>query len=405
MIKKERKIEENFLNSNVFTFESYSCNCKITTSSENFSNEPLLAIELKANINNKISFAYGSKVGLVRLNEDGSVAESNILGKLVAISPNDIGGYVSFFNANGFLVPLPSNKTTIIGITELQNLIDRLHATLELMSTITNKSKSSYEKIVRMIFYHLFMPTFTLETNNDKIKYSDKTKHEYKEFLEHNRESKRDPRLEDTFNNENFNFVDNIATFSLNANFVDSMLKGHPSDNKFETPVFQNVFTVYCASRKDKPLPMLFINDFLFHYFYEVGIIYRANLDKVWYANNECNQDNFSEKLKNVATKIAKNIIKEELERNLKTVRPTYNTDTLEPTWKMDSLLSALYFGLFYMKPNLETYRRCANLKCGEFFLVPISSRKKKYCCRACMNRTMAANKRARDKLKGSAQE
>ena len=57
------------------------------------------------------------------------------------------------------------------------------------------------------------------------------------------------------------------------------------------------------------------------------------------------------------------------------------------------------------MRPNMETYRRCANPKCREFFLIPVSSRKKKYCCTACMNRDMAARKQARDKIKATKEE
>ena len=137
----------------------------------------------------------------------------------------------------------------------------------------------------------------------------------------------------------------------------------------------------------------------MFHYFYEVGVIDHVDLDKVHYVNDEQDKSRFTGRLKTAAIETAKYIVKEELEKNLQRVRPTYNISRLEPTWKIDSLLTALYFGLFYMRPNMETYRRCANPKCGEFFLVSVSSNKKKYCCTSCMNRAMAARKRARDKL------
>ncbi|WP_274939932.1 BRcat domain-containing protein [Chordicoccus furentiruminis] len=395
---KKAKIEENFLTSSIFTFESYKCTCEETSVSTNISMLPVPAVKLTPDTRMKVYFAFGSKVGLVRLNEDGSIAESNILGKLVAINRNDIRAYFSFFENNGFFFPIATDKSEIIGLNELQFLVGRLQATLELMSTITDMSRTSYERIIRMIFYHLFAPVVSVETKDGKYKYVSDI-HQYSKYLETNKDADRAPRLNDTFNNENFSFNDNIAAFSMNADFVDSVLNGTPADSKYQTPLFQNVFTAYCAPRDGKPKTMLFINDFVFHYFYEVGIIDYVDLEKTHYINDEVHKENFTEQLKSAAVRTAKFIIKEEIESNLRRVRPTYNTAILEPAWKIDSLLSALYFGLFYMRPNMETYRRCANPKCGEFFPVPVSSRKKKYCCTACMNRAMAARKRARDKL------
>ena len=396
--KKIKKIEENFLTSNVFLFESYGCDCEGTYISTNISLQPMPAIKLTPNAKKRVQFAFGSKVGLVRLSDDGSIAESNILGKLLAIGKKDIKSYFSFFEKNGFLLPLAVGKPEVIDVTVLQVLVDRLQATLELMSTITDMSRTSYEKIIRLIFYHLFAPIVSIETKDGKYKYAS-DRHQYSKFLDENKDAKREDRLNDIFNNTDFSFSDSIASFTIDADFVDSILNGTPADNKYETPIFQNVFTAYCAPRDGKPRTMLFINDFTFHYFYEVGIIDYVDLEKTHYINDTVHKENFSETLKAATMETAKYIIKEEIESNLKRVRPIYNISKLEPAWKIDSLLSALYFGLFYMRPNMETYRRCANPKCGEFFLVPVSSRKKKYCCTTCMNRDMAARKRARDKL------
>lgn len=398
MAKKTKKNEENFLTSGIFTFDSFECTCEETLISENISLMPLPALKLTPNPKRIIHFAFGSKVGLVRVKDDGSIDESNILGKLAGIRQNDIRGYSKFFQDNGFLFPISSSKPEIIGLTDLQILVNRLRATLELLSTITDMSRTSYEKIVRMIFYHLFAPVVSVETIDGRYKYTS-DKHHYSTFLETYKEAKRDERLNDTFNNSEFAFTDAIAKFEMDADFVDSVLCGTPLEEKYETPIFQNVFTVYCSPRDGKPKAMLYINDFVFHYFYEVGIIDYVDLDSVHYVKDAVCKEQFTDKLKQAAIETAKYIIKEEIESNLRRVRPTYNTSKLEPAWKIDSLLSALYFGLFYMRPNYETYRRCANPKCEEFFPVPISSRRKKYCCTACMNRDMIARKRARDRI------
>lgn len=58
---------------------------------------------------------------------------------------------------------------------------------------------------------------------------------------------------------------------------------------------------------------------------------------------------------KKCTSRVAKIIIGEELEANLIGIRPQYDI-TMGPSWKVDTLLSALYF-LFNLKPGFETYR------------------------------------------------
>ena len=399
MAEKNRKIEENFFTSNIFIFDSYECESRNETEYINPGGSPEEVIYVRANTLSPIHFAFGSKVGLVRINNDGSIAERNILGKLLAIKKTNFDHYGEFFQKNGFLFPIAYNGEDSITKEALLCIVDRLQATLELMSTISDASRTSYEKIIRLIFFHLFSPVVTIETREGKYKYSS-SRHMYRVFLENAKYEDRDSRLYDTFNNEYFEFNDSCGVSQIDASFVDQCLNGTLLESKYASPLFQEVIKAYCAPRNGKSKNMLMINDFIFHYLYEVGIIDHVDLEKTYYVNNEYDKSSFSDVLKERALIVAKHIIKEEIESNLRRVRPTYDTTKLEPTWKIDSLLSALYFGLFYMRPNLETYRRCANRKCGEFFLVTLSSQKKKYCCTACMNREMAARKRIRDKMK-----
>ena len=264
MKKTSKKIEENFLTSNIFLFESYECLCEIVALPTNINSEAEPALKITPNPSNIIKFAFGSKVGLVRLNKDGSIAESNILGKLASIENGCIEDYISFFKKNGFLLPVSLNKSEVITISLLQTIIDRIRATLELISTIADMSRTSYEKIIRMIFYHLFAPIVSIETKEGKYTYIS-NRHRYISFLEEHKYASRDSRLNDIFNNSEFLFTDNINTFLLDADFVDSVLTGNPKESKFENPLFQNVFTAYCSPRTGKPKSMLLINDFVFH--------------------------------------------------------------------------------------------------------------------------------------------
>lgn len=79
-------------------------------------------------------------------------------------------------------------------------------------------------------------------------------------------------------------------------------------------------------------------------------------------------------------------------------VYPEYDSVIMEPRWRVESLMSALYFSIFYMKPNLELTRLCANPKCGRYFKVSRTSLKKKYCCPECANRANQNRYRARKK-------
>lgn len=72
----------------------------------NISEGPIPAIKLSLKGSRKIHFAFGSKVGLVRVKDDGSADENNILGKLVGIKQDDIQGCIQFFQNNGFLFTL-----------------------------------------------------------------------------------------------------------------------------------------------------------------------------------------------------------------------------------------------------------------------------------------------------------
>lgn len=401
--KKTENFNENFFANNIFTFDSYACDAQIEYIASPTGMETEM-LKVKAKKDTPLRFAFGSKVGLVRLNADGSIAESNILGKLLAINSTYTENYIDFFNRNGFLFPISFDKYDYIESSTFKAIVNRLHATLLLMSTVTDMSRTSYEKIVRLIVYLLHAPVVQIETKDGK--YTQKsTYHPYTNFLNKVDDLQLDERLEDTFNNSSFVFRDAIfQNTELPADFIISVLDG-TANNKYDDYNFRKILRLFCAQRNEIPKSILLVNDFLFHYYYSVGVIRRADLESIEYVNGENCKENFSDKLKQAAMNIAKLLIKEEIEANLRRIIASYDVDKLEPTWKITSQLCALYFGLFYMRPKMEIYRRCENKKCGEYFLVSVTSRKKKYCCRACMNRDIQARHRAKEKMLASKNE
>jgi hypothetical protein len=90
----------------------------------------------------------------------------------------------------------------------------------------------------------------------------------------------------------------------------------------------------------------------------------------------------------------AKYIIKHEIDSNIAKIHPVYNEDKMCPDWNVDSLLSAMYFSLFYLDSKNEMMRRCEH--CGRYFVVKRSTSTKIYCDSYCRNNAQQAKHRIR---------
>ena len=77
---------------------------------------------------------------------------------------------------------------------------------------------------------------------------------------------------------------------------------------------------------------------------------------------------------------------------------PSYNIETMSGSWTIPDLYSALLFSIFYMKPDLELYRKCENPNCGRYFLVNTTNNRRKYCCIECSNAMQQRKLRQRRK-------
>ena len=126
------------------------------------------------------------------------------------------------------------------------------------------------------------------------------------------------------------------------------------------------------------------ITDLLYNYFHNVGLVYSAG-DKIYAQAPKV--ENITTQMKSSIIEVANYIIGEEINANLYGIHPIYNTETMSPSWKVDSLLCAAYFSVFYLKPGLELYRPCDNPRCGKYFLVKTTSTRNRYCSTECCNR------------------
>lgn len=393
-MKKNDLRTENFFINNVFVFENSGIKCEILTE-HNEHGEPTnyLVINKTQDI---FKYAYGSKVGLVKLNDDGSIQETNILGSLLAINDSSIFNYLDFFNNHGFLLSFNSAKPEKISEITILSIIKRLRSTLELFSNITFTSKTAYEKIIHSIFYLLFSPVFFIESNTGKKSYM-QTYHPYTEFYEKAFTLEIEKKYQDTFNNSFFEINDSVKKkYVLNSKFIKCIQNNQFDDEIYNNNLFKHCLKIYLAPSASVQKNIRLVNDFIFHYLMDYGMIKEIDDKHIFYFNDIVSE--LGDELKKAATTIGKYILKTEIESNLEKIKPTYNIETLTPAWKIDSLLSALYFGLFYMNPKMEIYRQCACKTCNKFFVVSTTSQKKKYCSKACQNRDMQARYRVNHK-------
>ena len=89
----------------------------------------------------------------------------------------------------------------------------------------------------------------------------------------------------------------------------------------------------------------------------------------------------FDDKLKKALLSVARIVLALEINYNVGKMRPYYSPIQLEGTWKAPSLLTALYFSIFYRNPGVKIYRKCANPSCHNYFLVSVTNERKRYCC------------------------
>ena len=179
----------------------------------------------------------------------------------------------------------------------------------------------------------------------------------------------------------------------FNAVRSGSGLSTIPGSN---SQLFKHLVAMY-TGLNDADTDLRLLVDFFYHYQLQRGIIKEASHKRLsYYSRND--DFEFSEEMKSALVRIAKIVVSVEINHYISTIRPTIDSKTLEPEWRLNSLLEAIYFSIFYMKPGIEIYKECQNPSCKRevYFLVNATATNKKYCCPACAN--AAAQRRSRER-------
>lgn len=376
------QIKENFYENILFKFESCSCDCVEDIEHVAPGKEPISHFKLQAIPERPILFGYAAKDGLVRITPNGTVEERNILGTLISLVNKPTKELIFFLKNNGFLFPVSTSSYENFDKAALLGIINRLKMTVELM-TATNEIIKNFKKICDLTLSLLFSEDFSIKTDSMKQAYYS-CHHSYVDMLKNPPVQLSYTRQQEGFNGYTYNINDSIyGTYNLDIQDYNDIIGGYKSVPEYRTEFYQNV--TYMFLNYDKQDINKKISDFLFHFLYDM---------------NGDSSNEFSNEMKSALIDISKYVIGEEINANLDGIHPIYNSNTMTPSWKVDSLLCAVYFSIFYLKPDLELYRPCDNPKCGRYFLVKTTSTRIRYCSQECCNRVTQDRYRKRKREK-----
>lgn len=374
------KIIENFYENNIFTYQSFSCS-SVSDTIHIAPNMPASTIYKVMSDNSKeIQFAYAAKKGLVRLNKNGTVAENNVLGSFIAIANQKKPDYTTFFTQNGFLFPISDSNYEEISPGQLNAISERLRNTVELMSGISSIHKN-YSRLFALLFLIIFSPDTEIKTS--RMNYTYKTCHH--KLLDLLTDPSGVPQRIDMgiirAGMDSYTVYDSVLNknIELDSQEYNDYIGGYSTTSS----TMGNLIYLYANYGEDIEIKKAI--DLLYHVFRDYGCIPEMTYEYGTTFENGVHE--FSNEIKKAIIDVSKYVIGEEINANLSGIYPLYDTHTMTPSWRVSSLLSALYFSIFYIKPDMELYRQCANPRCGKYFLVKTTSTRTKYCSTECCNR------------------
>lgn len=363
------QIKENFFENILFKFESCGCDCVEDIEHVVPGTAPIKRFKLQAIPEHQITFGYAAKDGLIRIAPNGTIEERNILGTLMSLADKPTDKLTAFLRNNGFLFPVSTDYYEEIDEGSLYGLINRLRMTVELM-TAANEIRKDYKKICDLTLALLFSDDQSISTSKMQTPYRS-CHHPYTDVIQNPPTTLSDVRNQEAFDGDHYHINDSVyGSYNLSITDYNNIIGGYMSVPGYSNGFYQNLVAMFVNS--DTQDMNKKISDFFFHFLYGM---------------NGDSSAEFTGEMKTALIEIAKFVIGEEINANLDGIHPVYNTETMAPSWKVDSLLCAAYFSIFYLKPDLELYRPCDNPRCGRYFLIKTTSTRNRFCSQECCNR------------------
>lgn len=390
---------DNFysLGPDYFSFSNNKCRFNIRKNGDNNTvTKNLLTV---STISDEIVYySFSGSNGLCVSTEHGSIKHKNVLGVLLSLPPNNAKALLSFFEEFGFFFKLPPDKETIVNFEQLVEITNHIKSIVLLMNEIQNSSKD-YNNILHLTLYLLLAPKIKIELSDDRTYsgYHDSVL----DIIDRAQNNISDSNYI-TIDGEDYYEISDVIygkSYNMKVDEYEDISNGEQFMYSYPgiTDRLYRKITIAYKNLHYIPKIQRLIIEFLFHFYNSNGVIKKVFFEKgiEFYGNSSINLD---DKMKSALIIISKYILSQEINYNVAKMKPLYNPNTLEPTWKAANFLTALYFSLFYMKPKSEIYRKCANPSCTNFFLVKTSNSRKKYCCGECRNASNVRSYRMRQK-------
>ena len=377
--------QENFfsLGNESFALTGYQCRFGIHANDDGST-----SLTVGTEPTEQLHYAFNSENGLCITTPFGSIRTPDLLGKVVSLPDNDAKKILSFFETNGFLFPLPQNEDINLDLKPFVDVLYRIKATM-LLQSLLGEIEADYEKILHLTLYLLLSDRITLSLG-DRAAYSS-CNYRIHDLL-------NAPMLTVTNSNDSeeaaqknsYTIMDSIYPpfFELNADEYGDIVSSEPFTYSYpgiKDSRYRKLASLYKNTHAETRNNRLII-EFLFHYMNTVGVIERIDyLTGIKYYGEPA-IGKFDDKLKKALLSVARIVLALEINYNVGKMRPYYSPIQLEGTWKAPSLLTALYFSIFYRNPGVKIYRKCANPSCHNYFLVSVTNERKRYCCSECRN-------------------
>ena len=392
-------ISEIFLN-NQFEFRNYICRCDKDIENVVPGEEPRTTLKIYCDTQRPLDYSYVAGEGLNLTGKNGGPIIKNILGKLLAIKEGDIDSHIDFIKSYGFFLPVSDSSYESIDAGSFMEVVNRVKATIRLMNSLAGEY--DYRSILINTSYLLYSEPVTFRLIGDEYT---TCIHPFSEYLGSYLEFPVLQRNQEIFNTGKLTIPDTMTPSGnpLEPSYITSIASSENMDLVGgDDPVFKHLFAMYTTLHNgDEQLRRII--DFFYHYQTEVGIFREVKYRKISYYGQPA-RENYTAEMKAALVDIAKTVLSEEINHNIKGIHLQYDGRTLTPMWRVDTLLQALYFSIFYMKPGVEVYKQCENPNCRRqrFFLTNATKTNKKYCCDQC--RGAAATHRSRLRKKQAKQ-
>lgn len=377
----------------MFQYEGCRCECVQDTVNVAPGEKPVVTIKMLPKPVERILFSYAPRDGLNVTGVAGGAHDRNILGKLLALPTSDVDKHIEFIEKYGFLYPLPGDVYTAIDADALMEIVNRIKTTVHLYGSVNRKD---YRGILVRVVYLLFSPAIKIEVGSKR--YSS-CLHRFSQMVQSYQDFPDISREPEVFANGTYSVEDSFLGRKnrISIEFYNAIRsgEGYETIEGSRDPNYKHLVAMYVGC-KDVDADTRFLIDFFYHLETEITVIKEAHYNK-FTRYRKFDEKDLSDDMKKALLRVARIVLAEEINYNIKGIHPKYDGGSLSATWEVDTLIEALYFSIFYMR-NGQMYKECENPNCkrDKFFLVDATRTNKHYCCEQCRNAAGAQRHRNR---------